>query len=131
MRTPGTAQLKKSPRNHRVGIPTDNPVITQTTPMKIAANPENGTSTPYFAGFSARIMKNTPVPIYVAAIVRIAYIINGESGNISIPKKPAIDSNADKGKNNPTTDTRHTIPVIHKHIFNARIWELLSINSRF
>jgi len=121
IRTPNTAQLKESPRYQKAGIPTIGPDIAQTTPINTATIPENGTSTLYFRGFSAKIMKNTPMPIYVADIVRIAYIIKGESGNVSIPKKPAIDSHAETGKNNPTTASRHTIPVIHRQIFNPRI----------
>ena len=61
------------------------------------------------------------MPIDAADTVRIAYIINGESGNVSIPKKPAIDSHADKGRNNPATHSRHKTPAIHKQIFNPRI----------
>ncbi len=61
------------------------------------------------------------MPIDIADTVRVAYITNGESGSVSIPKKPAIDSHAETGRNNPTTASRHAIPVIHKQIFNPRI----------
>jgi hypothetical protein len=121
MRIPNIVQLKESPRNHRKGIPAVSPVIAQTTPKNTAARPENGTSTPYFIGSVARMTKNTPTPIYVAAPVRITYIINGEFGSVSIPKNLAIDSHADKGRNNPAAAVRHKIPVTHKQIFNARI----------
>jgi hypothetical protein len=121
MRTPNTRQLKESPRNHAAGIPTDSPVIRHTTAINTATRPENGTITPYFIGFIARIIKNAPMPINVADTVRIAYIINGESGSVSIPKNPAIDSHADNGRNKPTTDSRHPTPAIHKQIFNPRI----------
>jgi hypothetical protein len=123
IRTPNTKQLKESPKNHRMGIPTVSPVIAQTTPINTAAKPENGTITPYFIGFIARIMKNTPMPINVADTVRIAYIINGESGSDSIPKNLAMDSNTEIGKNIPNTASKHRIPVIHRQIFNPRIWD--------
>jgi hypothetical protein len=130
IRTPNTAQLKVSPRNHAAGIPSASPVIKQTTPISIAAIPENGTSTPYFIGFSARIMKNTPIPTDIADTVRVTYITNGESGRVSTPKKPAIDSNADNGRNNPTTDSRHKIPAIHRQIFNERIWDSFPLTTK-
>jgi hypothetical protein len=82
MRRPNAKQLKASPRYQIVGIPTIGPDIAQTAPINTAIIPENGTSTPYFMGSRARIMKNTPIPINVADIVRIAYIISGESGSV-------------------------------------------------
>ena len=81
MRTPGTAQPKESPRNHKTGIPTTSPVTPQTTPKNTAARPENGTITPYFIGRRAKMTKNTPTATYVADTTRIAYNNSGESGN--------------------------------------------------
>jgi hypothetical protein len=65
--------------NHQKGISDNSPAIAQTTPTNTAARPENGTITPYFTGFRARIIKNIPVAAYVADIRRAAYINSGES----------------------------------------------------
>jgi hypothetical protein len=46
MRIPNTKQLEESPRNHKLGIFTANPVIAQTTPRATAAKPEKGTIIP-------------------------------------------------------------------------------------
>jgi hypothetical protein len=105
------------------GIPTAGPVIPQTTPKSTEVIPENGTITPYFIGSSAKIMKNTPMPTYVADITRIAYMAKGEPESDSTPKRLVNDSNVEIGKNIPNTHGRHKIPVIHRQIFNPRIFD--------
>ena len=72
-----------------------------------------------------------PMPMNVAATVRIAYIINGASGSFSTPKNLATDSHAEEGANNPTTASRQKIPAIHKQIFNPRICLSFQISSNF
>jgi hypothetical protein len=121
MRMPNTKQLKESPRNHLTGIPTAGPVIPQTTPKSTEAMPENGTITPYFIGFSARIMKNTPIPTQIADVTLFAFVATGGPESDSIPKSLVNDSNVEIGRNIPNTHGRHKIPVIHRLIFNPRI----------
>jgi hypothetical protein len=113
--------VRASPRNHRLGIFTANPVIPQTTPKARAAQPENGTNIGYLAGFIARMAKNTPIPGKVANITRIVYPTSGESESGPRSKKSIKHCHVEIGKKTPTAEAKQTIAVIQRQIFKALI----------
>jgi hypothetical protein len=91
-------------------------------PTNTTARPENGTIAPYFIGFRARMIKNTPNAAHTDDIRRAVYKNSGKSGSDSTPKNLVTDAHVETGRKNITnTDSRHPIPAIHKQIFNPLI----------
>jgi hypothetical protein len=120
--------LKESLRTKREGIPITSPVTQQTIPRNTIARPEKGIITSYFSGFIARMIKNTPIIVHIADVRRATYTNIGESGSTSTPRYLATDSHVEMGVKNIThTDSRHTIPAIHKQLFNPRIVFIIEI----
>jgi hypothetical protein len=68
-------------------------------------------------------MKNTPIPTHIADVTRIAYVATGGPESDSIPKSLVNDSSVEMGRNIPNTHGRYKIPVIHRQIFNPRIFD--------